>query len=98
MRKYFYSKEKEKNMQKDKMIKLIEDLNSAGYRIIKIHCPYDCNIIVSLHHIGKIKNPFSKERMVNLVEILFSIGYYITEYELLQDRFCGIKLELHILE
>jgi hypothetical protein len=92
-------------MQKERMIKLIEDLASAGYEIVKIdnfHNP-DPNYTygygdteILLYFDPAVTKPFSKERMTKLIEVLFSNDYGILEYKLPFDNNYGNfrKIEL----
>jgi hypothetical protein len=92
-------------MQKDKMIKLIEDMASAGYEIVKIDKLYDIEkykyhgdieILPSLP--SAVAEPLSKEELIKLIEVLSSNNYAILEYKLPFDndyyRFREIKLIL----
>jgi hypothetical protein len=82
-------------MQNDRMIKLIEDLDSAGYEILKIDNFHNPNpnytygygdTEVLLYFDPAVTKPFSKERMTKLIEVLSSNDYGILEYKLLFDN------------
>jgi hypothetical protein len=64
-------------MQNEKIKKLIEDLDSAGFKIEEFDCCSGLDTIILLHPVENSKNPFPKEKMIKLVEILSSAGYSI---------------------
>jgi hypothetical protein len=95
-------------MQKERMIKLIEDLAYAGYEIVKIDKPHDVEqykyygdteILLSLP--SPVVKPLSKEKMIKLIEVLSSNNYGILKYKLPFDndygKFREIKLILQSL-
>jgi hypothetical protein len=91
-------------MQKDKMIKFIEDLDSAGYEIIKIDKLYDiekyeyhgdAEILLSLP--SPVAEPLSKKQIIKLIEILYSNNYGILEYKLLFDNNYGNFREIKLI-
>jgi hypothetical protein len=91
-------------MKKDKMIKLIEDMASAGYEIEEINKLNslertlgfgDIEMLLSLS--SQEKSPLSKERMIKLVEILSSNNYVISIYErVLPDNHCGVYSDIKL--
>jgi hypothetical protein len=89
---------KEKNMQNEKIIKLIEDLGSAGYKIEELDCCSDLDTKILLHSIENTKNPFPKGKMIKIVEILSSVGYSILKYGFSYEHSCEIKLVLRKLD
>jgi hypothetical protein len=91
-------------MQKDKMIKLIEDLNSAGYEVeginrfrnIEYTLGYG-DIEILLSPSSQEKSLFSKERMIKLIEILSSNNYVIFKYErVLPENHCGVYSDIRL--
>jgi len=85
-------------MSKEKMVKLINDLYSAGYEIIKMDCYSAYNTAILLHPNKKIKKPFSKENIIKLIDIFFAVEYYTIEYELIKGISRKIKFIIHKLE
>jgi hypothetical protein len=91
-------------MQKDKMIKLIEDLDSAGYEIEKINRLSRLertlgfgNIEMLLSPSSQEKSLFSKDKMIKLVEILSSNNYVISKYErVLPENHCGVYSDIEL--
>jgi hypothetical protein len=92
-------------MQKDKMIKLAEELDSIGYEIVKIDklpdvdkYRYFGSIEILLSFKTPATNPLSKEDLIKLIEVLYSNNYFILEYESTLNnnycRFTHIKLTL----
>jgi predicted protein tyrosine phosphatase len=81
-------------MQNEKIKKLIEDLDSVGFKIEKIDCASYFTTKIVASPIDKIKKTFSKERMIKLIEVLSSFEYNIEEYEFLCERFCRVKFVL----
>jgi len=81
-------------MEKEKMIKLIEALTTAGYDILKIENINDKgfgDIILILSNNELLKTPmsqintfFSKERMIKLINIFYP-EYWILKYEILHE-------------
>jgi hypothetical protein len=91
-------------MQKDKMIKLAEDLDSIGYEIVKIDKLYDTEqykyygdteILLSLS--SPAAKPVSKENMIKLIEFFSSNSYEILEYKLSFDNNYGHFREIKLI-
>jgi hypothetical protein len=85
-------------MQNEKIIKLIEDLDSAGFKIEELDCCSDYDTRILLLPFENTKNPFSKEKMIKLVEVFSSAGYSILKYGFSYEHPCGIKLVLRKLD
>jgi hypothetical protein len=85
-------------MQNEKIIKLIEDLDSAGFKIEELDCCSDSDTKILLLPVESTKDPFQKEKMVNLVKVLSSVGYGILKYRFLGGHPCGVKLVLRKLD
>lgn len=72
-------------MPNEKVLKLIEALDSFGYRTVKLNCLYETeyrygDIELLLFPISRINGPFLKEKMMRLVEILDAAGFGIIKY------------------
>jgi hypothetical protein len=86
-------------MTKDKMIKLIEGLASAGYEITEIYNFDDNFPRFLLRQLKKTNKTAQNKKMIKLIEIFFSIGYKISKYNIFRKLFlCEIKIELRLLE
>jgi hypothetical protein len=91
-------------MQKERIIKLIEDMASAGYEIVKIDKLHDIEqykyfgdteILLSLP--SPVVKPLSKETMIKLIEVLSSNDYGILKYKLPFDNDHGNFREIKLI-
>jgi len=82
-------------MQKEKMIKLIESLATAGYEIIKINSgsqsqlKYYVNVEITVSFSPQINIP-SEEKIIELIKIFSSVGYGILKLEIPFDYTYGV--------
>jgi hypothetical protein len=85
-------------MQNDKIIKLIEDLGSAGYKIEELDCSSDNDVKILLQPVENSKSPFPKDKMIKIVEVLSSACYSVLKYGFTYEHSCGVNLVLRKLD